>query len=147
MVSLNIEQKAILLGSARNEATRAAISINAYLWQDSCGRVSNIFLDSHGNITMQKDTIAEEKPLEQHVVIYEELMHVDYFERKTGWSRKNFHSQNLWADSRKSIKDIVREEHQLRRVDVFTVDIASYVVHVLRIVREMFLTWPVVGQR
>ncbi len=75
--ALGPSSAATAIGSGR----RAALSIHAYLMGEAFPNGSNIFISPDGKVL--SETAEEEPPaLSQHVVEYEELMHVDYFDKK-----------------------------------------------------------------
>lgn len=68
---------AAAIGSGRN----AAIAIDRYLRKER-GRPGSLYIDAEGNISFEEyeDT---DKTLKPHVVAYDELMHIDYFDKKS----------------------------------------------------------------
>ena len=66
------------IGSGR----QAAISINSYLQGERLEDMQSIYVDSEGNIVVDRYPAEGRKGTFQHVVNYEELMNLEYFEKK-----------------------------------------------------------------
>jgi NAD-dependent dihydropyrimidine dehydrogenase PreA subunit len=66
------------IGSGR----RAAFSIDSYLRKEHLDQLKSVYVDSTGNIAFEKFPPGKREVVSQHVVKYEDLMNLEYFEKK-----------------------------------------------------------------
>jgi formate dehydrogenase major subunit len=61
---------------------QAAISIHSYLTRESGTSIDSVVVDTKGDILVRRNGLKKKRVIPQHIVTYDELLHLDYFERK-----------------------------------------------------------------